>query len=149
MKKPKDVTEGAPTEMKEEAIRVPFVQKLLHLSDSSAILSATDEIFNHVDTNDVMWSGEGERRVEVNFLFKQPFLDVPVISLALSGIDADQARNLRFNLQSENVSSTGFTAVFLTWEDTHIARASITWTAIGPIAPPRSGRSSQQGRGQN
>lgn len=149
MKKPKDGTEGAPTDMKEEAIRIPFVQKLLHLSDSSAVLTSTDEIFNHVDSNDIMWSGDGERRVEVNFIFKQPFLDEPVISIALSGIDADQGRNLRFNLQAENVSSTGFTAVFLTWEDTHIARASITWTAIGPIAPPRNVRANQQGRGQN
>ncbi|MEP2784364.1 MAG: H-type lectin domain-containing protein [Pseudoruegeria sp.] len=133
--------------MADAKIRIPFVQQLLHLSESSAILSATDELFNHVDTNDVMWSSDGPRRVEQSFVFKQPFLDVPVMSIALSGIDTDQSRNMRFNLTTENVSATGFTAVFLTWEDTHIARASVTWTAIGPISPPRSTRQGGQQAG--
>ncbi|MCT8159638.1 H-type lectin domain-containing protein [Pseudoruegeria sp. SHC-113] len=126
--------------MKDEVIRTPFIQQLLHLSSSSAVLSATDELFNHVDSGDYMWSGDGERRVEMSFIFKQPFLDVPVMSVALTGMDADQSTNLRFHVAAENVSATGFTAVFLTWDNTHIARASITWTAIGPIAQPGAGR---------
>ncbi|SLN66227.1 H-type lectin domain protein [Pseudoruegeria aquimaris] len=129
--------------MKDEVIRTPFIQQLLHLSSSSAVISATDELFNHVDTGDYMWTGDGERRVEMNFIFKQPFLDVPVMSIALSGADADQSTNLRFNLSAENVTATGFTAVFLTWDNTHIARASVSWTAIGPIAQPGAGRTSK------
>jgi hypothetical protein len=32
----------------------------------------------------------------------------------------------------ENITQKGFELNFLTWSDTHIARASISWQACGP-----------------
>lgn len=99
------------------------------------IITATGEVFNHVDRNEPMWTGEGDRSVRVAVQFAAPFHKPPHITIGLSGIDTSRAQNLRFNLIAEEVTRDGFVINFVTWDDTKIARASATWSAIGAAVP--------------
>lgn len=95
------------------------------------ILSNSEEIFNHVDENLYMWSETGDRSLVKKIVFERPFTDVPAVSFGLSGIDSSCDQNLRFNLRIKGLTRTGFNIEFVTWGDTHIARASVSWHAIG------------------
>lgn len=115
-----------------EGARAPFSQqRVIASGEGLQIVTATDEIFNHVDGNEPMWAGDGPRALDLAVAFSRRFAAPPAISVGLSGIDASHSENLRFNLSVEEVSETGFVLRFVTWGDTHIARASATWTAMG------------------
>jgi hypothetical protein len=106
--------------------------------DKLQIIASSGELFNHVDNGLPMWSGDGDRSVKKEILFVQAFAEAPNITLGLTGIDAAHDQNLRFRLQAIDVKATGFTAEFTTWDDTHIARASMAWQAIGKTKPDTS-----------
>jgi len=97
------------------------------------IITATDGLFNHVDDELPMWSGDGDRSVVVDIMFNTLFKASPVITIGLIGMDCDNSQNFRFWLKATNVKSTGFTIEFTTWGTTHIARAGVSWQAIGEI----------------
>lgn len=97
------------------------------------VLSATGEVFNHVDSGEPMWAGDGDRAVRLPVGFLTPFASAPMVVIGLSGIDSAQDQNLRFALRPTDVTSEGFTIDFATWGDTHIARASVFWQAVGPV----------------
>ena len=97
------------------------------------ILTASGELFNHVDSGGPMWSGDGDRRVEVAVTFVSPFSAVPHVTLGLTGVDSAHDQNLRLWLSARDVSVTGFTMVCETWGDTHIARAAVSWQALGSV----------------
>lgn len=99
------------------------------------IITATGEIFNHVDGNEPMWAGEGDRSVKLQVAFAAPFQRPPHVTIGISGIDASRAQNLRFNITAEDVTREGFVLSFVTWDDTKIARASASWSAIGAAVP--------------
>ncbi len=99
------------------------------------IITATGEVFNHVDRNEPMWSGDGDREVRVYVQFAAPFHRPPHITIGLSGIDTSRAQNLRFNILADEITRDGFYIKFVTWDDTKIARASATWSAIGSAVP--------------
>jgi hypothetical protein len=99
--------------------------------DKLQVIASSDELFNHVDNRLSMWTGDGDRSVKREILFVQAFEEAPSITLGLTGIDAAHDQNLRFRLQAIDVKATGFTVEFTTWNDTHIARASVAWQAIG------------------
>jgi len=95
------------------------------------VVTAAGEIFNHVDDNGPMWSGEGDREVRLKLRFTASFQRPPHITLGISGMDSSCGQNLRFSLATEAVTPEGFVIVFKTWGDTKIARASVNWSAIG------------------
>lgn len=99
------------------------------------IITAMGEIFNHVDRNEPMWSGDGDREVRLPVSFAAPFQKPPHVTVGISGIDSSRAQNLRFNITAEEVTREGFVLSFVTWDDTKIARASASWTAIGAAVP--------------
>ena len=99
------------------------------------IITGAGEMFNHVDDNEPMWSGEGDRVVRLEVRFAAPFQKPPHVTVGLSGIDASCGQNLRFNLTAEDITREGFTLQFVTWADTKIARASAHWSAIGSAVP--------------
>jgi hypothetical protein len=103
--------------------------------DKLQIIASSDELFNHVDDGLPMWTGDGDRSVKKEILFVQAFEEAPNITLGLTGIDAAHDQNLRFRLQAIDVNAAGFTAEFTTWDDTHIARVSVAWQAIGKTIP--------------
>lgn len=97
------------------------------------MLSAAGEIFNHVDEGGAMWSGDGDRRVEIPIVFLAPFALSPQVNIGLTGLDASHDQNLRIQLLAQDVTPLGFTLVCTTWGDTHLARVSASWQAMGPI----------------
>lgn len=97
------------------------------------VQSGSTEIFNHVDENKPMWSGDGDREVRLTIPFDAPFSEPPHVMIGLSGIDSSHAQNLRINLLTTDVTQESFTVICTTWSDTKIARASVTWTALGDI----------------
>lgn len=117
-----------------KAVESRFVQTKLELN-GIMILAAADELFNHVDTNLPMWSQDGDRMVEEKITFTRGFAEVPCVTLGLTGIDAAHDQNLRCALQAVDVTKEGFVIKFATWGDTHIARASASWQAIGKAKP--------------
>ena len=99
------------------------------------IITASGELFNHVDNNGPMWSEDGDREVRLKVSFSESFQKPPHITLGISGIDSSMAQNLRFSLVAENVTTENFEVVMKTWDDTKIARASVNWSAIGQAVP--------------
>ncbi len=80
-----------------------------------------------------MWSGKGERVRRVAIEFSEPFLSVPVVHLGFAMWDISNAANTRVELAAEDITATGFTAVFQTWGDTKVARLRANWMAIGEV----------------
>jgi hypothetical protein len=99
------------------------------------VITASDELFNHVDGDLPMWSGDGDRSVTANISFERAFRESPAITLGITGMDCDHSQNQRFGLNAINIKPTGFTIEFTTWGATHIARAGVSWQAIGEAKP--------------
>ena len=99
------------------------------------VVTAAGELFNHVDDNGPMWSGDGDREVRFKLRFTASFQRPPHITLGICGMDSSCGQNLRFSLAAEAVTSESFVIVFKTWGDTKIARASVNWSAIGQAVP--------------
>jgi hypothetical protein len=119
-----------------ELTRTPFAQKVLK-TGSVQVISAADELFNHVDSNLPMWAETGDRSVRLTVTFDKPFGETPALTLGVIGLDCDHSTNLRYGLSAEKVFREGFEVVFVTWGDTRIARASVSWQAIGsPVSEP-------------
>ncbi|GLQ36069.1 hypothetical protein GCM10007939_23530 [Amylibacter marinus] len=89
-------------------------------------------IFSDFDSGGSMWTGKGQRARRVRVDFPTAFREEPSVHVSLKMMDMAQNSNQRFDLLVEEVSEQGFTAIFKTWGDTKIARASMHWLAIGP-----------------
>lgn len=98
------------------------------------ILQGSEALFSDFECGGAMWTGSGQRTHRHDVRFEQPFRDVPVIHIGLSMWDIERGENQRVDLRSENVRRTGFSIVFTTWGNTHIARVRADWLAIGPVA---------------
>lgn len=105
------------------------------ISGGLQVLCAIDTVFNHVDQGLPMWTGDGDRKASLTIAFQTPFATPPVITLGLAGIDSAHDQNLRFWLSAHDITTTGFRVEFSTWADTHIARAAVSWHALGPAEP--------------
>ena len=81
-----------------------------------------------------MWSGKGKRLRRVDVEFSESFLSPPVVHLGFAMWDISNAANTRVELAAEDITATGFTAVFQTWGDTKVARMRANWMAIGEVA---------------
>ncbi len=81
-----------------------------------------------------MWTGEGARERRTAIRFKEPFRSSPIVQIGVALWDVDTSSALRAEVQAQDVTSEGFTAVFRTWSDTRIARIRVAWTAIGEVA---------------
>jgi len=99
------------------------------------VITASDELFNHVDDGLPMWSGDGDRSVTANIIFERTFKEPPAITLGITGMDCDHSQNQRLWVNAINIKATGFTIEFSTWGATHIARAGVSWQAIGEAKP--------------
>lgn len=108
-----------------------FLQRVSSPVGGLQIITSEGELFNHVDNNDYMWTGDGDRVVRIPVEFSQPFDSAPHITAGVSGIDAAHTNNQRFHLTVEMITNTSFELVFLIWGDTKIARASASWSAMG------------------
>ena len=90
-------------------------------------------LFSDFKDGGAMWTGEGPREMRREIIFSSPFLTTPVVQVALSMWDLDQATNARVDLTADGICEQGFTLVFRTWGDTRVARARADWMAIGEL----------------
>ncbi len=81
-----------------------------------------------------MWTGEGARERRTTIRFKEAFRSSPIVQIGVALWDVDTSSALRAEVQAQDVTPEGFTAVFRTWSDTRIARIRVTWTGIGEVA---------------
>lgn len=96
-----------------------------------AIDGGVAKVFDHIENSGPMWCGSGKRWSRASVTFEQPFSGPPQVQLSIALIDADSSKNLRFELNAEDVHEDGFTVVVHTWSDTRIGRLKVNWTAIG------------------
>lgn len=90
-------------------------------------------LFSDFAHDGAMWTGSGPREVRQRQIFKEPFLEPPVVSVGVSMWDIDHMTNSRVDITAETVTAKGFEIVFRTWADTRIARLRADWMAIGPV----------------
>ena len=96
-----------------------------------SVANGVAHIFDHIESDGPMWTGSGKRWARAAVRFDTPFVAPPAVQIAISMIDADNNRNMRLELSTEDLSPSGFTAVAHTWNDTRIGRLQVSWTAIG------------------
>ena len=80
-----------------------FVQQTTCPIEGLQITVGEGEVFNHVDTQEYMWDGDGDRQVRQTIHFETPFHALPLVAVGVSGIDASRAQNQRFHVKAENI----------------------------------------------
>lgn len=90
-------------------------------------------LFSDFEDGGAMWTGQGTREVRKKIDFSRPYKSIPAVSIHVDMFDFGQNANQRSDITAENVTHTGFEAVFKTWDDTRVARIRVAWTAIGEI----------------
>ena len=100
-------------------------------SSRIGIAQGSVDLFSDFEEGGDMWTGEGSRVrsrwIAIDTAYSQP----PMVHVSLTLADMDSAHNVRADLAAENVTETGFDAVFRTWLDTRVARVRISWIAMG------------------
>ncbi|GGA12768.1 H-type lectin domain-containing protein [Neptunicoccus cionae] len=109
----------------------PSGQTVLQLPAGMILASGEQELFNHVNPNDFMWTGHGARSVSRMIVFQRPFRDKPDVTYGLSSFDCSKAQNLRYRVDVGRTGQQGFRITLHIWGDTKIARCTIRWQAIG------------------
>lgn len=76
--------------------------------------------------------GEGLYRgvVDGRVNFPEPFVNAPVVHLALSGLDVYGVANTRIQTVVTDVDERGFGWEIWSWADTHVYRAEAVWIAV-------------------
>ena len=90
-------------------------------------------LFSDFEDDGEMWKGNGPRAARRSVSFSEHFAQAPSVSLQLSMIDMSNDAYIRADLQSEDVSTSGFDIVFRTWGDSRVARIRVAWQAIGAL----------------
>jgi hypothetical protein len=90
-------------------------------------------LFSDYENDGPMWKGHGARISRTEVLFAEPFVVPPAVTVGLTMWDFAHETNTRADLTAEDISETGFTIVFRTWNNTRIARVRVGWQAIGPL----------------
>jgi len=97
------------------------------------ILQGSVVLFSDYKDNGQMWAGEGDREMQREVLFSEPFREPPVVQVSMSMFDIDQKTNPRADLSFNRVTCGGFWIAFRTWGDTRVARIRADWMALGPV----------------
>lgn len=104
-----------------------FNAHILGIDDGDVVL------FSDFEHNGPMWTGDGPRLKRVSVKFSEPFLDPPSVQVGLSMWDISNEATARVDVRAEDVTTKGFKIAFRTWGDTRIARARVSWRAIGEL----------------
>lgn len=100
-------------------------------SSRIGIAQGSVDLFSDFEEGGEMWTGEGSRARSRWIAFDTAYAQPPMVHVSLTLWDMDSAHNVRADLAAENVTETGFDAVFRTWLDTRVARVRISWIAMG------------------
>lgn len=95
-------------------------------------------MFSDYENNGKMWSGSGTRQRKKTIVFSEPFEAPPAVQVSMSLLDMDKDTNMRADVQAKNISTTGFDLIFRTWGDTRVARARLSWIAMGALVDEES-----------
>lgn len=104
-----------------------FTAYLLGVDQGSNVL------FSDFEHDGEMWAGTGPRQFSLPIAFSAPFVHPPVVHIGMAMWDIDVSANQRVDIMSENITETGFDAVFRTWGDTRVARVRCDWIALGEL----------------
>ena len=91
-------------------------------------------LFSDFEHDGEMWTGSGPREFRLAIAFSSPFDRPPVVHVGMAMWDIDISANQRVDICAENITETGFDAVFRTWGDTRVARVRCDWIAMGEVA---------------
>lgn len=90
-------------------------------------------LFSDFETDGEMWTGAGPRERRQRVSFGQPYVNVPMVQVAISLWDVETTAPMRAQIAAEAIDQSGFEIVFRTWSDTRVARIRATWFAIGEL----------------
>lgn len=107
---------------------------MLRITKAAVGISQGDvEIFSEFDTGGDMWTGSGDRERRRHIAFDRKYTGPPAVHVTISMWDLDSGPNIRIDATADNISASGFDLVFRTWSDTRVARARMSWLAIGEL----------------
>ncbi len=104
-----------------------FKSYLLGVDQGSQVL------FSDFEHDGEMWTGTGPREFHRAIAFSSAFSEPPVVQISMTMWDIDMGANQRADIAAENITETGFDAVFRTWGDTRVARVRCDWIAMGQV----------------
>lgn len=104
-----------------------FETHLIGIDDGDVVL------FSDFEHNGPMWADNGPRLKRQEVLFSEPFVSPPSVHVGMSMWDISNEATARMDVRAEDVSETGFWIAFRTWGDSRIARARVSWRAIGEL----------------
>ena len=93
-------------------------------------------MFSDFDKTGEIWVGTGPRERHKRVTSKEKFVCPPSVTLNISLWDVHNETNFRMKLQAIDITESGFTASFETWDDTQIARMHVTWQESGDAIDP-------------
>ncbi|WGI23170.1 H-type lectin domain-containing protein [Amylibacter sp. IMCC11727] len=133
-----DIHPFTPKSLRAVTHRQLHVQHRISLSAQTTLVLGQGELFRHVNPDDFMWNGDGDRHLNVFIAFTKPLRRVPLVQVNLMGVDASHAQNLRLKLRVSDAAVTGFVVTAHTWQDTKLAGVDISWSAFeqSNSAPP-------------
>ena len=99
-------------------------------SNKIGIQSGTSTMFSDIDKAGEMWGGLGSRERHKRVTFKEKFISSPSVTMNISLWDVHSETNFRMKLQAIDITESGFTACFETWDDTRIARMHVMLSLI-------------------
>lgn len=89
--------------------------------------------FNYSEATDpAEWrlnSGTGERRFRATIKFPEPFATSPRVAVALTGVDASNATNLRIWIAAQDIETREFDLAVNTWDNTILYGVTGVWIA--------------------
>ncbi|MEM8774395.1 MAG: H-type lectin domain-containing protein [Pseudomonadota bacterium] len=103
------------------------------VNQTIGIAQGENALFSDYEDGGDMWTGQGPRERRKAVVFKEPFKAPPSVQVSLSMWDMDSANNARADVTADTITEKGFEVVFKTWGDTRVARARVSWIAIGPV----------------
>lgn len=75
--------------------------------------------------------GEEPRVFQRSVTFETPFPAPPLVQVAVSGFDVDNASAARIRARVSDIHPGGFTLQLETWRDTRVYGVDVSWLAMG------------------
>ena len=113
-------------------------QHRIQLTAQTVMVLGQGALFRHVNPDEYMWTGDGDRHLDVFIPFTIAFRRAPIVQVNLVGLDASHAQNLRLKLRVREARRDGFVATAHTWQDTKLASVDVSWFALehSSASPP-------------
>ena len=106
------------------------IKKEISLIDNKKIDKDSIQLGTCGSSTKVLMSGSGGRSTSTPIKFNHPFKNKPKIYISVSTADIINGSNIRFSVDSKNITKNGFDCVFNTWSDTKVYYIKSSWIAI-------------------